>query len=564
MKLDSSFSGVDLSLKEENMSNFSEINTTDVTSDVCVVVNNEDVYSNSSLLDMYDEMNKMPQDELNKKMKIQLDAYSNENIPNCDSAVLNNMQNCTEYGFVIPETKHYKDYTTWYNNNYKGEADIINNFEKQFGDLFENYNTTDKIPFLRKNEIKEFILTNGSVSKYRYFLWCLFSNDGDENKYNALVKTYDNDKKTVFLNIPDKDIINNDLLRTFPSNIHFMKSRNFDKNAMIESLERHLSLFSLMHRDDVGYCQSLNYICGLVLLVSPSNLDTTGFNRHRILDSIVANIGLNLYDNSLSGLKNFQETLLILIFEYIPELFDIIFEDIDYGMYVLDCILDKHEGRDFDASQEGNNFELPVLMIYLSKWVLNCFINILPFEDCLKIIDLVLVSENDGIKWINKITLTLLDLGMDKFKNLKSYKAGKPNNTNVNFESKLKQSLSFKLNKVLNKDNGNSNNGDSSLPTNLPSRKLSRRQSSNMRKKVAKSFSFQSTNPLEMEFLNLLTTMYQPELYTDLDFDSVIMKKLKNSRYNNYDLTLNVNAMLKQRMSRKDKIKNKLRLKKKD
>jgi len=122
MKLDSSFSGVDLSLKEENMSNFSEINTTDVTSDVCVVVNNEDVYSNSSLLDMYDEMNKMPQDELNKKMKIQLDAYSNENIPNCDHAVLNNMQNCTEYGFVIPETKHYKDYTTWYNNNYKDDV----------------------------------------------------------------------------------------------------------------------------------------------------------------------------------------------------------------------------------------------------------------------------------------------------------------------------------------------------------------------------------------------------------------------------------------------------------
>ena len=563
MKVDRTFCEVDLPLKKEQMSNYSEINTTDVTSDVSVLMNHEDIYSNSSLLDMYNEMSKVPHDELEKKMKIQLDGYAQDKIPNCDDAVLNNMKNCTEYGFVIPDSSHYKDYTNWYNKNYKNESKVLNNFENQFGDLFESYDNNNKIPFLRKNQIKEFVLSNGSVSKYRYILWTLFSNDGDQNKYNALVKTYDNDKSTVFLNIPDKDIINNDLLRTFPNNIHFMKSRNFDKNAMIDNLEKHLSLFSLVHRDDVGYCQSLNYICGLVLLVSPSNLDTTGYNRHKIMESIVTNVGLSLYDNSLSGLKSFQETLLILIFEYIPELFDIIFEDIDYGLYVLDCILYKHEGRGYEASQPENNVEMPVLMIYLSKWVLNCFINILPFEYCLKIIDLVLVSENDGIKWINKITLTLLDLGMDKFKNFKSYKTGKPNNANVNFESKLKQSLSFKFNKGLNKDNGN-NNGESSTPPNLPIRKLSRKQSSNMRKKKAKAFSYQSTNPLEMEFLKLLTDMFQPELYTDLDFDNVLMKKLKSSRYYNYDLNANVKAMLKQRMSRKDKIRNKFRLKKKD
>ncbi|KAL6936469.1 hypothetical protein ACO0R3_000065 [Hanseniaspora guilliermondii] len=559
MKVENSICIVDLPNKEEQMSNFSEINTSDVQSDVTYLMNNADIYSNSSLLDMYNEINRAPQDELEKKMKIQVDSYSKENIPNCHDVMVNNMQNCTEYGFIIPAPNHYKDYTNWYNKNYIKETKVLGMFEDQFSELFDNHDLATNITISKKKEIKEFIWKHGSISKYRYFLWCLFSNKADEDKYNSLLKLYDNEKDTMMLNIPDKDIINNDLLRTFPNNIHFMKSKNFDKNNMIESLEKQLSLFSMLHKDDIGYCQSLNYICGLVILISPSNLDVTGINRHKILDSIVSNVGLSLYDNSLSGLKSFQETLLILIFEYIPDLFDIIFEDIDYGMYVLDCILDKYDERESDKSRHNREFELPVLMIYLSKWVLNCFINILPIEHCLKIIDIILISDKDGIKWINKITLTLLDLAMDKFKYNKSYRVGKPESNNLNFESRLKQSLSFKINKVLNKD-FTTKSGHNSLPPNLPSRKLS----NNIKRKKNKSFTFQSTNPLEMEFLDLLTNLYQPELYTDLDFDNVLMKKLRGSRYNNYDFKTDVKMMLNQRMTRKEKLKSKLRLKKKD
>lgn len=557
MKVESSVFIVDLPSKEEQMSNFSEINTSDVQSDVAVLMNNADIYSNSSLLDMYNEIPKAPSGEI--EQKIQTDSYSKENVPNCHDVMVNNMQNCTEYGFIIPEPQHYKDYTDWYNKNYKREIKVLDMFEDQFGDLFDNHDSVANIPKSKKKEIKEFIWKHGSISKYRYIIWCLFSNKSDESKYNSLLRSYENEKDTLLLNIPDKDIINNDLLRTFPNNIHFMRSKNFDKNNMIESLEKQLSLFSLIHKDDIGYCQSLNYICGLVILISPSNLDATGINRHRILDSIVSNVGLSLYDNSLSGLKNFQETLLILIFEYIPDLFDIIFENIDYGMHVLDCILDKYDDREADKNRNNKEIELPVLMIYLSKWVLNCFINILPIEHCLKIIDNILISDNDGIKWINKITLTLLDLAMEKFKNNKSYRAGTTKNTNLNFESRLKQSLSFKINKVLNKD-FNTKNGHISLPPNLPSRKLS----SNIKRRKNKSFTFQSTNPLEMEFLDLLTNLYQPELYTDLDFDNVILKKLKSSRYNSYDLNVDVKTMLNQRMTRKEKLRSKLRLKKKD
>lgn len=556
MKVENSVCIMDLPNKEEQISNFSEISTSDVHSDITVLMNNADIYSNSSLLDMYNEINKLPSGELKKN--IQADSYFKDSVPNCHDVMVDNMQNCTEYGFVIPEPQHYKDYTNWYISNYKREIKVLAMFEDQFGDLFNSHDLVANIPESRKSEIKEFIWKHGSISKYRYMIWCLFSKNIDELGYNSLLRSYENEKDTLLVNIPDKDIINNDLLRTFPNNIHFMRSKNFDKNNMIESLEKQLSLFSLLHKDDIGYCQSLNYICGLVILISPSNLDMTGINRHKILDSIVSNVGRSLYDNSLSGLKNFQETLLVLIFEYIPDLFEIIFEDIDYGMHVLDCILDKYDDRETKRGH-NNEIELPVLMIYLSKWVLNCFINILPIEYCLKIIDNILISDNDGITWINKITLTLLDLAMEKFKKNKSYRAGTTKNTNLNFESRLKQSLSFKINKVLNKD-FNTKNGHMSLPPNIPSRKLS----SNMKRRKNKSYTFQSTNPLEMEFLDLLSHLYQPELYTDLDFDNVIMKKLKESRYSSYDLNADVKTMLNQRMTRKEKLKSKLRLKKKD
>ncbi|KAA8615630.1 tbc domain-containing protein [Pyrenophora tritici-repentis] len=75
------------------------------------------------------------------------------------------------------------------------------------------------------------------------------------------------------LNKDDKDAIERDLDRTFPDNIHFrpeaatdlLDGESDDEPALIHDLREVLSCFAL-NNPHIGYCQSLNFIAGLLLL----------------------------------------------------------------------------------------------------------------------------------------------------------------------------------------------------------------------------------------------------------------------------------------------------------
>ena len=549
------------SIFENNEQSLSKMELSNFDNEEPVLINMDD-YSNSSLLDMYDAPENIgyidnEKDVVGTKAKninstSQISSFDEVSLPNNDEKYLNSMQNVTEYGFIIPNNNHFQEYSQWHNSKLNIESQRLQLFEKDFAKTVLNDNVDVTLDY--QSKVYQFVVKNGIPAKYRFFLWTKYTNLNSYKEYKQMLDKYDlkNQEK---IDIPDKEIIGNDLLRTFPSNIHFMRSPNIHASNLIATLEQQLSIFSILHKKDIGYCQSLNYLCGLVLLISPSNSDDNGYRRYELLNTIVMKIGISLYDNTLSGLKKFQETLLLLIYQYIPDLFEIIFEDKDYGEAVIDSLLEQDEEND-NTKSKNKDLDLPVLMIYLSKWVLNCFINILPFEYCLRIIDLIILTDEEGITWIYKITLVLLDIAMNEFKKTNNYKNSGPNRGNQQSETKLKHSLSLKLNKVLNHNmdlnNSNSNN------------RTVGRKITNSFKKKQKVLSFHSNNGLEMEFLKLLTDLFQQENYNSLEFDNVILKRLQKSSYNIIDIVKVKNHLLRQRMTRKEKLKYRLKLKKID
>lgn len=517
------------------------------------VLINADDYSNSSLLDMYETPEEETCDSEKKggfgtennynSLKTQMQTYEAMQLPSGGGRISRNYSNVTEYGFVIQDNSRYQDYKHWFDSRRTIENQRLNNFEKEFAKTALSDNESITLDY--QNRVYQFVENNGIPSKYRYIMWTKYTNLNSYKEYKVLLDRY-HDRFKETLTIPDREIIKNDLTRTFPNNIHFMASPT--GNYMIETLEQQLSMFSILHKKDIGYCQSLNYLCGLILLISPSNLDDNGYRRYELLNTIVMKLGFSIYDNSLSGLKDFQETLLVLIYQYLPDLFSILFEDHSYGEYVIDVLLEQADITEDDKSKKA--LDLPVLMIYLSKWVLNCFINILPFESCLRIIDLIILTNEEGIFWIYKITLVLLDIAMVEFKKSSSYKNGTQEDKNQT-EKKLKHSLSLKLNKVLN-HHPDSNNRNSN------------RKSINNIKNKKKIFPFHSSNNLEMDFLKVLTELFQQDNYSSLEFDTVILKRLQKSDYKIIDIYKVKKHLIKQRMTRKERLKNKLKFKKHD
>lgn len=89
--------------------------------------------------------------------------------------------------------------------------------------------------------------------------------DSQPHLYADLVCRSEND-----LGDADRDAIERDLHRTFPDNIHFKSpgaSPDTDR-PILRSLRRVLRAFAV-HSPKIGYCQSLNFLAGLLLLFLP-------------------------------------------------------------------------------------------------------------------------------------------------------------------------------------------------------------------------------------------------------------------------------------------------------
>lgn len=194
----------------------------------------------------------------------------------------------------------------------------------------------------------------------------------------------------------DIESIERDLHRTFPDNIHFKSdlrssgSSAPDELPLLSSLRRVLRAYAL-HNPRIGYCQSLNFLAGLLLLF-------------------------------LSEEKAFW-MLHIVTTVYLPGTHELSLEGTNVDLWILMVALKSslphvwtkvgsagRSGDDVDGSAR-----LPPISLCTTSWFMSLFIGTLPIETVLRVWDMIFY---EGSRTLFRVALTIFKLGEQRIKDV--------------------------------------------------------------------------------------------------------------------------------------------------
>ncbi|KAG8034608.1 hypothetical protein G9C98_007684 [Cotesia typhae] len=206
--------------------------------------------------------------------------------------------NVDEYGFERPQNFDYGTYEEFMS----GYLKVLAKRAKKWADI-----TGDGKSLERSITVKRYV-RKGIPGEYRGMVWLAVS--GGEDLKNANPDLYQR-----LLNGPHNDqvteIIKTDLPRTFPDNIFF-------NNTVNHQHQLYNILLAFAHQNEtVGYCQGLNYIAGLLLLVTKS--EETAF---WLLKVLIEKILPDYYTPTMDGLLTDIDVLAELVKLKIPEVYE--------------------------------------------------------------------------------------------------------------------------------------------------------------------------------------------------------------------------------------------------
>lgn len=195
----------------------------------------------------------------------------------------------------------------------------------------------------------------------------------------------------------DNEIIERDLNRTFPDNIRFKPdSAGTDDAAepetpIVQSLRRVLQAFAI-HNPRIGYCQSLNFLAGLLLLFMNEEKSFWMLN-------IITHVYLpGTHEVNLEGANVDLGVLMISIRETMPSVWAKIGGELD--------------GTTVDPKI---SMRLPPITLCATAWFMSCFIGTFPIETTLRVWDSFFY---EGSKTLFRIALTIFKIGEQEIKNV--------------------------------------------------------------------------------------------------------------------------------------------------
>lgn len=266
-----------------------------------------------------------------------------------------------EYGFERRESFDYRIYES-YISRY---IPILARRAKRWSDLRES----DK--HKKSNTLKRFV-RKGIPSSERGAIWLSIS--GAHTMQQQSRSSYDSLRKDI-TNTSLIEMISIDVPRTFPDNIFFTKD-----DVLPEQLFNVLATFAHQNHE-VGYCQGLNYIAGLLLLATKSEEHTFW-----LLKILVEQILPPYYIRSMSGLLT------------------------DFS--VLDELVRKSEPQVYRHIKE---IGMP-WPVGTTKWFICLYAEVLPTETVLRIWDCMFY---EGSKILFRVALALIRINKEEILNAK-------------------------------------------------------------------------------------------------------------------------------------------------
>lgn len=247
----------------------------------------------------------------------------------------------------------------------------------------------------KSDKVKK-LIRHGIPGEWRGSAWFFYA--GGNEKMNRNVGVYDKivrDTKNVVNK--DTEAIERDLNRTFPDNIYFninltqpgpvSADMGPQDLPMIHCLRRVLVAFS-HYQPQIGYCQSLNFLAGLLLLFM--NEERTFWMMIILTERIIPKV----HSRDLEGVHKDQGVLMLCIKEYIPQLWEVLGKTFEGEIVSEDKILTK----------------LPPVTLVTSSWFMSMFVGIIPVESVLRIWDILWY---EGSKTLFRFSLTICKLCLD-------------------------------------------------------------------------------------------------------------------------------------------------------
>lgn len=305
------------------------------------------------------------------------------------------------YGFRKAAMRHdinIEDYNKWFS----GYASYSIKQKKKWHVLFKSnglkLESENSIPtrFPPKSDKVKKMVRKGIPAEWRGNAWFFYGGGYEKwNKHKGVYFKIVED--TTGVKNKDTEVIERDLHRTFPDNVYFNEiiansignqSETYqtprNETELIKALRRVLVAFS-QYQPQIGYCQSLNFLAGLLLIF---------MNEERafwLLVILTERIIPKVHSTNLEGVHIDQGVLMLCVKEYIPLLWSVIGKSSDGKHFPEEMILSR----------------LPPVALVSLSWFMSLFVSTLPIETTLRVWDILWY---EGSKTIFRISLTMYKL----------------------------------------------------------------------------------------------------------------------------------------------------------
>ena len=282
-----------------------------------------------------------------------------------------------QYGFLkVSHHVSITQYEAWHNPYAAAQVRRAKKWQTfmRSHDLL-TYNPTS---FPRRSPKTQRFIRKGIPPEWRGSAWYYYSGaSSNQSKHPDLYPSLISRSATSDLSDIDKEHIERDLHRTFPDNIRFKPpplpsdthpttngNAHNAETPLLASLRRVLRSFAI-HSPDIGYCQSLNFIGGLLLLFLPEE------KAFWMLHLITREYLPGTHGLSLEGANIDLWILMSLLKNQLPHVWSLV-------------ATRTHQSHNTEASAK-----LPPVSLCCTSWFMALFIGALPIESTLRIWDIL-------------------------------------------------------------------------------------------------------------------------------------------------------------------------------